>query len=310
MNKLILTKLLYVLVLLVLSACNNTPDVQVSEISNNTVSYDDTIHINNCGGKANSEQIASRSFATTIGGEAEFKAGYGGVIQGSISAEYSQYKNISKSMRLIAPPGTNMEFVLRWSEEVHAGNVSVGGQTGTYEVHIPIAVEQVSSRDLGGCATDSLQAPQASATPLSTEPPVAPTLPSSSDALVTRLFLGTDLPLVTLLQDFANNPSQATQAQLETAARTIQSEADRLGSQRLESSSLDLPQGQWWLVWCSNAPAKYTTGMPAGWVYLFEQQLPTFGQLLVISPEANSRHLDSCNSPEGWWGVQVFNTSP
>jgi hypothetical protein len=42
-----------------------------------------------------------------------------------------------------------MEFVIRWKEEVHAGNVTVNGSMGTYIVNIPIAVDQVSSQDLG-----------------------------------------------------------------------------------------------------------------------------------------------------------------
>lgn len=152
MNKSALTQRFFVIVFLLLSGCDSSADVQVTELSTNTVSYDETIHINNCGGKADSEQTASRSFATTIEGGAEFKAGYKMIVEGGISAKYSQYRNTTKSMRLLAPPGTNMEFVLRWSEEVHAGNVTVDGSTGTYEVRVPIAVEQVSSQDLGGCS--------------------------------------------------------------------------------------------------------------------------------------------------------------
>lgn len=147
----------FVIMFLLLSGCGSSPNVQLLELSNNPVSYDETIHINNCGGKADSEQIASRSFATNIEGGAEFSAGYQSIVEGGISAKYSQYRNITKSQRLIAPPGTNMEFVLRWSEEVHAGNVTVDGATGTYEVRVPIGVEQVSSQDLGGCNGGNIQ---------------------------------------------------------------------------------------------------------------------------------------------------------
>jgi hypothetical protein len=42
-----------------------------------------------------------------------------------------------------------MEFVLRRSEEVRAGNVTVNGKAGDYSVQIPVLVEQVLSRDLG-----------------------------------------------------------------------------------------------------------------------------------------------------------------
>lgn len=136
-------------VFIFLSGCGSSPKVQVNELSNDTVSYEETIHINNCGGKADSEQTASRSFATTIEGGAEISAGYQSIVEGSVSAKYSQYRNISKSQRLIAPPSTNMIFVLKWSEDIHAGNITVNGETGNYEVRVPVAVEQVSSKDLG-----------------------------------------------------------------------------------------------------------------------------------------------------------------
>lgn len=132
-----------------LSGCGNSPTVQVNELSSDTISYEETIHINNCGGKADSEQTASRSFAATIEGGAEISAGYQSIVEGRVSAKYSQYRNISKSQRLTAPPATDMIFVLKWSEAVHAGNVTVNGETGNYEVRVPVAVEQTSSKDLG-----------------------------------------------------------------------------------------------------------------------------------------------------------------
>gem|GEM_PF-3995477 len=42
-----------------------------------------------------------------------------------------------------------MEFVLRWFYDVRAGNVQINVQTTTYEVRIPISVEQISARDRG-----------------------------------------------------------------------------------------------------------------------------------------------------------------
>lgn len=151
-----------ILILLASSGCGANPEVQVVEISKNTVVYDEIIRINNCGGKGESAQTATREFATSIEFGAEVSAGYQSVVQGTLSAKYSEYRNTSKSQRLVAPPATNMEFVLRWSDDVRAGNVQVNGKTGTYEVRIPISVEQISSRDLGcGLVT-----------------PIQPTLPS------------------------------------------------------------------------------------------------------------------------------------
>ena len=137
------------LVLLLLSGCTSSPDVQLVELSKNTVVYDEIVRINNCGGKGDSEQTKSRDFATHVEFGAGASAGYRSIVQGSLSAKYSEYRNTSVSQRLVAPPGTNMEFVLRWSDDVRAGNVQVNGKSGTYEVRIPVSVEQVSSRDLG-----------------------------------------------------------------------------------------------------------------------------------------------------------------
>jgi len=137
------------LAVLLLSGCASNPDVQLVELSKNTVVYDEIVRINNCGGKGDSEQTKSRDFATTVEFGAGVSAGYQSIVQGSLSAKYSEYRNTSVSQRLVAPPGTNMEFVLRWSDDVRAGNVQVNGKSGTYEVRIPVSVEQVSSRDLG-----------------------------------------------------------------------------------------------------------------------------------------------------------------
>ena len=153
-------RLFRLIVFVLLGGCGGSPDVQVSELSNSATSFDEPIYINNCGGKADSEQTALRAFASSFESGAQIKVGYQVIIEGAISAKYSQYRSIIKSMRLIAPPGTNMEFILRWSEEVRAGNVTVDGSQGTYEVRIPISVAQISSQDLGGCGVGVIQQPQ------------------------------------------------------------------------------------------------------------------------------------------------------
>jgi hypothetical protein len=160
--------------ILLLTGCGGSPDVQVNEISNNSTSYDETVHINNCGGKADSEQTKSHSFSTSI--EGGIDVGVQQVVEGIISAKYGQYRNVSVSQRLVAPAGTNMEFVLRWSEEVRAGNVTVNGSSGTYKANIPIAVEQVSSRDLNDCPDGVLVPTQP---PTNNQPTIIPNPPSS-----------------------------------------------------------------------------------------------------------------------------------
>jgi hypothetical protein len=143
-----------------------------------------------------------------------------------------------------------------------------------------------------------------------TQQPAIPTTASSSFPLINRISLGSDAPLADLVSEIIRNPQQSSQAQLENAVRNIQAEADHIDSGRLESNSIDVPQDNWWLVWCSNVPSKYYDGIPTGWYYLFEQRLPTFGQLFVISPTSQYRRLDSCNSPQGWWGVVVYRDNP
>ncbi|MEM3460020.1 MAG: hypothetical protein QXO24_02245 [Candidatus Micrarchaeaceae archaeon] len=137
------------ILLVVMSGCGTDPEVQLAEISRNTVMYDEIVRLNNCGGKGDSDHTATREFATTIEFGAGISAGYKSIVEGNIAAKYSEYRNTSKSLRVVAPPGTNMEFVLRWSDDVRAGNVQVNGKSGTYEVRIPVAVEQISSRDWG-----------------------------------------------------------------------------------------------------------------------------------------------------------------
>lgn len=150
MNQFVIAERILLIAVLFLGGCRNNPDIQVLETSRDTVSYDETIRLNNCGGKADSEQTITRSFSTEIESGVEFKVGYQ-IIEGQVSLQYSEYRNISISQKLIAPPGTNMEFVLRWSENIRAGNVIVNGTKGTYKVHIPTAVEQISSRDIDKC---------------------------------------------------------------------------------------------------------------------------------------------------------------
>jgi hypothetical protein len=139
-------------IFLLLSACgsgsNTTTNSQIVETSNDGSSYTEAVHINNCGGKADSEQTVSKAFTTEIDGAITVQIGYK-IVEGNISAKYGQYRNDIRSQRVVAPPGTNMEVTLKWSENVRAGNVTIDGVSGTYKVRIPISVEQIASKDLG-----------------------------------------------------------------------------------------------------------------------------------------------------------------
>jgi hypothetical protein len=133
-------------------SCNREPDVILNEIIVEQEAFEEVIHMNNCGGAADSEQTVTRTFSTNLDIGAEISAGYHGLIEGRLSAMYGQQREVAKSVRLIAPPGTDMQFLLRWSENVHAGSVSVDGGDGEYSVRVPIGVEQVSSENLT-CST-------------------------------------------------------------------------------------------------------------------------------------------------------------
>jgi hypothetical protein len=157
--------LLFVIVLLVffLSGCSTeSPTAQLIEVSAEETSYEEIVHINNCGGKANTEQVAAKSFKTHIQGGVEIGVGYHQIIESRVSSQYGQYRDEAKSLKLIAPPETNMEFVLKWYEEVRAGNVTVDGKVEGYNVRIPLAVEQVSVNDLGCGGLPPTESPPAS----------------------------------------------------------------------------------------------------------------------------------------------------
>ena len=130
-----------------INACDPTPIV--TEISSDTVTYDEMIPINNCGNKSESTQIVSRSFSTKVSVTGSFKASYEKIFEGGVSSTYEQYRNTTKTQVLTAAPNTNMEFVLRWSDDVRTGNATVNGKNATYTVNIPVSVAQISSRDLG-----------------------------------------------------------------------------------------------------------------------------------------------------------------
>lgn len=175
--------------ILLLSACNSLQDAQkidpsdvqvgppISEVESSEV---ETVHMNNCGGKADALQTAERSKAVSIGGELEIGANYQ-VVEGAISAKYEQTNSSSKSQTLIAPPGTNMEFVLIWIQNVKTGLINVEGKSGqaTYRISTPISVELALSEDLG--CQGIVQAPVVPAIPESTRSPQ--TVPTSESSV-------------------------------------------------------------------------------------------------------------------------------
>jgi len=142
-----------IIAVLLLNSCGR-PDIQVIEVDSKTISSEETVHMNNCEGKDFSEQTIQRSFATALELNPRSKTDYK-VIEDIVSEKYRLYKDTVRNQILEAPPGTNMEFSLLWSEEVHTGTVIEGEKIGEYAVYIPVSVELVSSRDLGCVSVDT-----------------------------------------------------------------------------------------------------------------------------------------------------------
>jgi len=142
------------IVVIMLSFCScSGPEIQLVEVDVETVSSTETVHMNNCGGMDSSEQIAQRSFATSLEldplSESDYK-----LIEDMIGGKYGLFKGTTKSQILKAPAGTNMEFSLKWSVDVYTGNILQGGNAGKYVVHVPIAVELISIQDMGCASAD------------------------------------------------------------------------------------------------------------------------------------------------------------
>jgi hypothetical protein len=134
-----------------LTACSSqqVSDVQVVETDNKQEITPEIVRINNCGGMADTEQTATRSFSTSIEGAITAKLEIKLVAEGGIYAKYGEARNTSKSITLIAPPGTNMEFTLQWTEQTWIGRVTAYGEAGSYTFRAPLSVDQIDAKNLG-----------------------------------------------------------------------------------------------------------------------------------------------------------------
>lgn len=138
---------------LILTSCGQ-PAIQIREMESKMVSSTETVHMNNCGGRDSSEQTAQRSFAISLELTSQSKVEYT-VVENRVSGKYGADKDMNKSQLLKAPPETNMEFILQWTEEVHSGEIIQMENISSYTVHVPMSVELVSSQDLGCVSVDS-----------------------------------------------------------------------------------------------------------------------------------------------------------
>ena len=131
-----------------------SPSLNVRETgSENPDTVTETIHMNNCGGKADVKQTAERSLIITLEGESSLGVD-AQVVRANVSARYAESKGVSKSIELTASSGTDMEFTVAWTEQQWLGTItsSIGSSQAKYRARVPVAVELVASRDLGTCA--------------------------------------------------------------------------------------------------------------------------------------------------------------
>ncbi|MBI5712683.1 MAG: hypothetical protein HZC38_04565 [Chloroflexi bacterium] len=188
MNHYRISKYLPIFFMLCGCATPNTPqtnvDIQVRESSNQIKSFTEIIRINNCGGKADSKQTSERSFSVKIGGTIGAMIGYVAA-EGSVSANYGQYRNVTKRQELTAPPVTNMEFTLQWTEREWIGNIISGSQSGPYIALAPISVEQIGSRDLGCGVGSQPSAPTYISPTNAVLPTIKPQVPTATSQQLT-----------------------------------------------------------------------------------------------------------------------------
>jgi len=157
------------------SGHNVTVPLNINETVTSTDTVAEPINLNNCGGSANVEQVSERSQTISVEGTAQLGVSIE-LAQASVAGKYVTSNTVRKSQTVIAPPGTNMKFVLLWTEQVNEGTVTANGYSGyaTYHVSVPISVEQVSAEDLG-CPNSSTDQPIAGNTLESPTQVVMPT---------------------------------------------------------------------------------------------------------------------------------------
>ncbi len=130
---------LIICITLLLTTCGSgsthSPDIHLEEDGSELQFTEEVIRLTNCGNPASTEQTKTRFFSVTADRVTGLQLDCY-VVEGNIQARYQQYASITTSQKLIAAPNTDMDFVLRWSEEVHQGTFAVGDKTGFYSVNI------------------------------------------------------------------------------------------------------------------------------------------------------------------------------
>lgn len=189
--------------LLVACAPSGGGNLQVTEQGKGPGKEDtETIHLNNCNGKADAVQIATRAQSVEL--EVGGNLGVGvEIVQAAVSAKYATNSYTSKSIQLTAPPGTDMVFRLKWSMAENVGIVSNVGPRGlavTYHQFTPIDVQIVDQGDLGDCGTSGAQTQPGNGEITGPPAPVPTNPPPPTDTPVPPPTAIPDTPPGTVLQ--------------------------------------------------------------------------------------------------------------
>ncbi len=206
----------------------------IVETGKSTSDYYDPVHLNNCRGKSEAKVTVSHEFHKEVVVSGEVSGGYKSAAEGKVGAKYRKYRNTTKTLQLVAPPGTNMKFVVLWKEDKRTGEVKFeNGRMLKYKVIIPISVELVSSQDLG---CNNTPTPTPSLTPTFT---VTPTFTPTFTLTPTITFT----PTITLTPTITPNPECPREPSLlhpnqKAHISRIPSEANRV--RRYPSRSADI----------------------------------------------------------------------
>jgi hypothetical protein len=139
-------------IVMLASGCDVVDDggtgaVYLSETSSSVGSVTtETIQLDNCGNQEKRTETLKRSLDIEIGGSVGVAIK---VLEAELNAKYARGQEVS--IDLPAAPGTNMEYVIEWTEEAFFGKIAVNGQSGHANYRVGVTTPRKSSAFDRGC---------------------------------------------------------------------------------------------------------------------------------------------------------------